>query len=472
VTDLENLDALGLAQLVDKGELTPQELLDDVAARTERLDPEVNAVVIRAFDKAQEAIDAGLPEGPFRGVPFLLKDIHAEWAGVEYTQASRFLEGYVPPADAPITQRYKQAGLVLAGRTNCSEFGLLSTEPELYGPTRNPWNLDHTVGGSSGGSAAAVAARIVPAAHGNDGFGSIRIPAACCGVFGFKPTRNRTIGGSGIGGLAVDHAITISVRDSAALLDVVRGTTQESPYHAVDPERPYPEEVGRAPGRLRVAFSTASLDGRSYAPPVAAAVRDTAALLEALGHDVEEGAPKLPRSPQEFQEQMAGMSAPALRGQVDMYAEALGRTPSPELFEPYTWMLYEQAPEVSGLQVLMGMQYMELIAHSVVPFFNTYDVWLNATCATPPPPLGAWSFSGDEPAHGWEAVDEWEPPLNASLANFTGQPAMSVPLAWTDDDLPIGLQFFGHYGDEASLFRLASQLEEARPWADKRPSLS
>ncbi|HEX9711268.1 MAG TPA: amidase family protein [Actinomycetota bacterium] len=469
--DYDTYDATGLALLVESGDASPEEIVEAAIAKIEEVNPVVNAVIIEAFDRGRATAKEGPARGPFRGVPFLLKDIHAQWAGVEYTQACRFLKGFVPQEDSPLTSRYKAAGLVLLGRTNCSEMGLLSTEPLLYGPTRNPWDLTRVVGGSSGGSAAAVAARMVPAAHANDGFGSIRIPAACCGVFGLKPTRARVPESTDFGGLGVDHVVSRSVRDSAALLDAVRGSPAESPYYATDPVRPFVQEVGEDPGRLHIAFSTKDPMGREYSAAVSEAVISTAKLLEEAGHHVEESDIPFGSTVLEQGQKLMIAGAPAIRRQIDEWAARLGKTPTADDFEPYTWFLYSAGDSVKAVDLLIAQQALRALAETAISFFHQYDVFLNAVLAETPPAISEISFSPESPTGGWERINEWARPFNASLANMTGQPAMSVPLAWSDDNLPIGIQFTGRYGDEATLLRLGSQLEEARPWADRMAPL-
>ena len=298
MTDLARLDATAQAELVRRGEITTLELVDAAIDRIERANPILNAVVTPTFDRAREAARGDLPAGPFRGVPFLLKDLSAAWAGVRMTSGSAFLKDFVAPVDSVLVRRYFAAGLVVLGKTNCPEFGFLpTTEPRLFGPTRNPWDLERSPGGSSGGSAAAVTAGMVPFAHGNDGGGSIRIPASCCGLVGLKPTRARItqapLLGDVMGGLVVDHALTRSVRDSAALLDATAGPAPGDPYLAPPPARPFLDEVSADPGRLRIAWTARNPIGAPVDPECARAVEETAALCAELGHVVEEAAPDL-----------------------------------------------------------------------------------------------------------------------------------------------------------------------------------
>ena len=295
VDDFYRLDAVAQAELVGERQVKPTELLEAAIARIDRFNPMLNAVVTPMYEEARRSVEAGVPAGPFAGVPFLLKDLGAPYAGVRATSGSYYLKDFVPKEDTELVKRYKRAGLVTLGKTNTPEFGLLPiTEPRLLGPTRNPWDMSRTPGGSSGGSAAAVAARMAPMAHGNDGGGSIRIPSSCCGLFGLKPSRGRMPGSYAIAGfLGTAHVITVSVRDSAALLDATAGQIPGAPYTLPPPPTSFLEETQREPGRLRIAFSTQSISGDPFHAECIAAVRDVAALCEGLGHDVTEAAPRI-----------------------------------------------------------------------------------------------------------------------------------------------------------------------------------
>jgi len=336
------LDALALADLVRRREVTPSELLEAALARMDAVNPKLNAVVRRMEGEARAAIAAGLPEGPFTGVPFLLKDLMAECAGVPLTCGSRFLTGWVPGRDGELVRRYRRAGLVIAGKTNTPELGITPvTEPALFGPARNPWDLSLTAGGSSGGSAAAVAAGIVPMAHGGDGGGSIRIPAACCGVFGLKPTRGRTPLGPSVGeawqGLVVEHVLSRSVRDSAAALDATAGPDAGAPTVPPPPARPFLSEVGTPPSRLRIAVTTKPFLGSSVAPVCVEAVAATARLLRELGHEVDEAAPPLDR--ESFSLAFVTVLAAETSSEVEEAARRLGHRPAPRDLEEATWAL-------------------------------------------------------------------------------------------------------------------------------------
>jgi amidase len=470
--DFAWLDASAQADLVHRREVTPAELVDAAIGRIEALNPTLNAVVTPMFERARTAAAGPLTDGPFAGVPFLVKDLAAEVAGVPFFEGSRFLDGYVPAVDCEIIARYARAGLIALGKTTTSEFGLLPTaEPALHGPARNPWDTGRMTGGSSGGSAAAVAAGLVPVAHGNDGGGSIRIPAACCGVFGLKPTRGRVsfapLYGDLGNGIVAEHVVTRSVRDSAALLDATAGPMPGDPYAAPPPARPFAAEVGADPGRLRIAVSTAAMNGAEVHADCRAAVADAAELCAELGHDVAEAAPALDgaRLDALFSKVWTGL----LGWMIADWSRRLGREPKPEHFEPWTWRMYEVARTITADDYLMAIQDLQAVARDVAGFFAAYDILLTPVVAAPPLPLGSFVWSHERRREARAAVAQFS--AFTTLFNATGQPAMSVPLHWNADGLPIGVQFAGRYGDEATLFRLAAQLEAARPWADRRPPL-
>ena len=467
------LDATAQAELVRRKEVTPIELVDAAIERIERLNPTLNAVVTPMYEQARAAATSDLSNGPFTGVPYLLKDIFASYAGVRMTSGSTFLRDYVPDHDSELVARLKRAGLIILGKTNTPEFGLVpTTEPRLFGPSRNPWDTGRTTGGSSGGSAAAVAARLVPAAHGYDGGGSIRIPASCCGLFGLKPTRARNpVGpdyGDILGGFAIGHALTRSVRDSAALLDATSGPDVGAPYWAPPPARPFLKEVGADPGRLRIAFNTEAFTGGAVHADCVSAVREAAALCADLGHEVVEASPAIVGEMviQPFLTVWAAGAAMA----VDGYAFLTGRTATPDQFEPLTWALCEKGRQVNAPAYLIAVTLLQRVAREIGRFFTDYDIWLTPTLAEPPVPLGTFDSPPDNPMKGFDRAVDFCP--FTPLCNITGQPAMSVPLFWNSDGLPVGTHFIGRFGDEATLFRLAAQLEEARPWADRRPPAS
>jgi amidase len=443
------------------------------------------------FDQAREAAGRSLPAGPFRGVPFLIKDLVALVRGEPYRAGSRFLEGFRPDHDSELVARYRRAGLVFVGKTNTPEFGLTpSTEPERFGPTRNPWDLTRTPGGSSGGSAAAVAAGIVPAAGGGDGGGSLRIPAACCGLFGLKPTRGRTPVGPDRTdmwqGCVVEHVLTRSVRDSAALLDATSGPEPGARYVVAPPARPFLEEVVEPPRRLRIAYTTRPWLGRAVHPDCVAALERTVGLLRSLGHTVEEAEP--PLDGHAFARAFVVMICAEVAGDITESAGLVGRRPAPAGFEVETWGLGVLGRSLPTEKFVSAMRYLARAGREVQLFFQDRDLLLTPTVAAPPPPIGslrlprarraALAVLGrlragrllqlggalEDAANTVFEFIPWTP-----VFNVTGQPAMSVPLEWNDEGLPIGMHFVARFGDEATLFRLAGQLERERPWFDRQP---
>lgn len=468
--ELARLDATAQAELVRRGEVTPLELVDAAIERIERANPTLNAVVTPMFERAREAARGTLPEGPFRGVPFLLKDLSAAWAGVRQTSGSAFLADFAPPVDSVLVRRYRAAGLVFLGKTNCPEFGFLpTTEPALFGATRNPWDASRSPGGSSGGSAAAVASGMVPIAHGNDGGGSIRIPASCCGLFGLKPTRARIthapLLGDVMGGLVADHALARSVRDSAALLDASAGSAPGDPYAAPPPARPFLAEVGADPGRLRIAWSAANAIGASVHPDCVRAVEDAAALCAELGHEVEEAAPAL--DGELLYESFLAIWIAGHAWGIEAMARATGRKPEAGSFEPLTWALFQIGRGIRAADYLLAVTAIQRIAREVAAFFARFDLWLSPTLAAPPVSLGTFDRQSTDALAVFRQASEFVP--FTPLFNATGQPACSLPLHWNDAGLPIGVQLVARFGDEATLFRLAAALEEARPWVERVP---
>jgi amidase len=469
--NLSLLDATAQADLVRQKEIKPIELVEAAIERIERLNPAVNAVITRMYDEAREIASGPIPDGRFAGVPFLLKDSLIEYAGVRHTEGSEFLGDYVSGYDSELVVRYKRAGLIVLGKTNTCEMAVSpTTEPRRFGATRNPWDNTRMPGGSSGGSAAAVASGMVPMAHGNDGGGSIRVPASCCGLFGLKPTRGRNPLGPLYGdfwsGLVVAHAITRSVRDSAALLDATSGPDAGDPYWAPPPARPFLQEVGADPGRLRIAFTVEAPAGLPVHPDCVAAVRDAAALCAGLGHAVEEASPAV---------EAIGASGLALGAAgcawwIDAWARRIGRAATPEMFEPYTWAQAEMGRRLSAPAYLMALQDSQKTSRDMARFFRDYDVWLTPTLAEPPLPLGTFDATADNPLAPMFRTATFMP--FTPLVNATGQPAVSVPLYWNNDLLPIGTQFVGRFGDEATLFHLSAQLEDARPWSHRLAALA
>jgi amidase len=472
MNDLAFLDATAQADLVRRKEVKPIELADAAIKRIERLNPTLNAIVTPMYDEARKAASGPLPDGPFAGVPFLLKDLGAEYGGVRLTEGSAFLREYVSGQDSELVARNKRAGLIVLGKTNTPEFGILpTTEPHLFGATHNPWDTGRTPGGSSGGSAAAVAAGIVPMAHANDGGGSIRIPASCCGLFGLKPTRGRNPLGPHYGdmfsGLVTEHAVTRSVRDSAALLDATSGPDLGDPYCAPPPARPFLQEVGADPRQLRIALTTEAATGVPVHPDCVAAARDAASLCADLGHEVGETTPAI--DGRAMAQAFITLWSSGCAWTVDDWARRTGQTPAPELFEPLTWALYQMGRQQSASAYLLAVQDLQRLSREVARLFADFDVWLTPTLGEPPVPLGTFDSPAENPLQGFFRAASFVP--FTPLANTTGQPAMSVPLYWTADGLPIGAHFTGRFGDEATLFRLAAQLEQARPWANRHPAV-
>lgn len=461
------MDATAQAELVRKKEVTAVELVEAAIRRIEELNPKLNAVVTSMADEALAAAETPQLEAPFAGVPFLLKDLGPAYAGVRLTEGTAFLRNYVPSTDSPLVERFKQAGLIIIGKTNTPEFGLVpTTEPQRFGACRNPWDQERTPGGSSGGSAAAVAAGLVPMAHGNDGGGSIRIPASCCGLFGLKPTRGRNPRESeALAGLAEDHALTRSVRDSAALLDATCGSLPGAHYRAPKPERPFLQEVGADPGRLKIAFTTTAPTGVPIHADCVQAVHEAAILCAELGHEVIEASPAF--DGQVLVQQFIDVWAAGCALNVDYLAQMTGQKAQPEFFEPLTWALYEKGRGLSASAYLRSLAVLQHTSREIGKFFEEVDVWLTPTLAEPPVPLGTFEPPADNPLAAIERGSAFVP--FTPLFNMTGQPAMSMPLFWNDAGLPVGTHFVGRFGDEATLLRLAAQLEAARPWAERHP---
>lgn len=402
--EILNLDATAQAELIRRKEIKPIELVDAVIERIERLNPALNAIVTPMYDIAREEAKGLLPEGPFTGVPFLLKDLLLEVKGTRLTEGSAYLKNYISEYNSELAIRYKKAGLIFTGKTNTCEFGMMTTtEPKLFGPCRNPWDTDKMTGGSSGGSAAAVASGIVPMDYGNDGGGSIRIPASCCGVFGLKPSRGRNPLGPEYSDIwssyfAYEHALTRTVRDSAALLDATAGPEIGAPYIVPPPKTTFFEAATTDPGKLKIGFSVKTITNQPIHPDCEKAVIDAAKLCADLGHEVD-----------------------------------------------------EVCPDVDG-------EFSKCFNH----------LWSIVT--KPPLDIGSFEPTPDNPFHAFDQMDTFS--SLPGICNATGQPAMSVPLFWNSDGLPIGTHFAGRYGAEETLFSLAAQLEKARPWVDQHPLIS
>jgi amidase len=468
--DYESFDGLGLASLVERGEVSPEDLLEMAITRTQARDKDYGALVFRMFDEARAAVAQGLPAGPFRGVPFLLKDLHLAWPGVPLTNGSKLFAENVPIVESELVARYRRAGLVVFGKTHSPEFGLTTTsESTLHGQTRNPWNPSHTSGGSSGGSSAAVTAGYTPLANASDGGGSIRIPAACCGLFGMKPTRGRTPAGphsgEGWSGMSAVHAVTRSVRDSAALLDVTAGPDAGAPYAAQPPERPFAEEVGASPGRLRIAVQAQGWNGIEPHADCLTALEETVALCSELGHAVEEA--PFDANPAVLGQATLTIIGTSTRQMMEAQAAVLGRPLAEGDVEIGTWAMAGLGASKSGTDYVAALRTMHATGRALARHMENYDVILSPTMATPPLELGKLSLSN--PDRGEAATSVLQTVAYTQLANVAGNPAMSVPLVWNEAGLPVGVQFMGRMNDEATLFRLAGQLEEAMPWFERRP---
>jgi amidase len=484
-------DALGLAALVRQGEISAGELLEEAIARTERVNPELNAVITPMYDLGRQALRDGVGDGPFAGVPILLKDILHAYRGVPLTSGSAALRGFVPDQDSEMVARLKRAGFIAFGKTNVPEFGLVAaTEPEAFGPARNPWDPTRTPGGSSGGSAAAVASGMVPLASANDGGGSIRIPAAWCGLFGLKPSRGRVPTGPRFGevweGAVSDHVLTRTVRDSAAALDALVGPAPGDPYVFAPPERPFLQEVSRPPDPLRIAFCTRSPLGADVDPQCRQAVVQTVELLTDLGHRVEEAEPEIDGAQvaHAYLTMYFGHVAADLREvSRSMGKEAVGKG-----IEPATRVIGLIGESLSAAEYVDVKRSWNTFSRIMGAFHQKYDLFVTPTTASLPLKVGALAQTRLQRAalkivNGMRAgrvvratglverlaMENLAPVSFTQLSNLTGQPAMSVPLHWTPDGLPCGVQFVAPVAGEAVLFRLAAQLEAARPWMHRRP---
>ncbi len=486
-------DATGLAKLVRTREVTPLELIDLAIRRLDEVDPAVNAVVYR-MDGEARALAGGIDRNAmFAGVPFLAKDLQSDYAGHPTSRGSRLLAGRVRKHDTELVRRLRRTGVSVLGKTNLPEFGLLPyTEPELWGPCRNPWALDRTPGGSSGGSAAAVAAGIVPMAGGGDGAGSIRMPASCCGLFGLKPTRGRIPTGPHRGeswrGASIEHVLTRSVRDSAAMLDATHGPEPGVSFEIAPPARPFSREAAADPGRLRIAWTAEPMLGSSVHADCVEAVAGTVTLLEELGHEVVEDSPRVDAAA--FARAFVRMLAGELGAEFENLARMLGRRPRRRELEPLTWCLGLVSRVLPAREYADSLRTLEHCGKLAGSFFTDVDVLLTPTLATPPPGLGTLpphpaeqlqlrvlgAFGSgrivrmagllDQMAEGAFDFTPWTP-----VFNISGQPAMSVPLHWNGDGLPVGVHLVARVGDEATLLRLAAQLERARPWFDRLPAV-
>jgi len=492
-SDYDRYDAVGLADLVQRGDVGPGELVAAAAERIADVNPAINAVIWDRLDEAADEADRSDRSGPFSGVPILIKDLVVE-RGKPATFGSVFFRNYIGETTSEFRRRITRAGFIELGRTNTPEFGLLpTTEPVLYGPTRNPWDLTRSSGGSSGGAAAAVAAGIVPLAQGSDGGGSIRIPASATGLFGLKPSRGRNPRrpGTSIDSLSVEHVLTRSVRDSAAFLDAVHGPVAGDRFWAPAPGGSFSDAVLADPGRLKVAFSIRDFRGDGVHPECAAAVTATARLLEELGHDVVEAEPDVDGEmlASAFMETWAALAATGF-GQVLDAASALKptvarvrrvagdraairmisrfdrRDSGKPAFEPFTFALADRSSRRSQVDLLAADTALQTISHQVGDFLGSHDLFLTPVLGAPPVPLGRI-----DQGLPWDEFVEmiFRYVAFTPVANFGGYPAMSVPLHWTPEGLPVGSHFLGRFGAEETLLSLAGQLERARPWKDRRP---
>jgi len=470
--DFSEHDGLSLAGLVAKGEVTPLELVDAAIERIERHNPALNAVVHKAYDEARKVAQGPLPDGPFKGVPFLIKDLGLPVAGWPRTYGSRFAAGWVDKEDCGLTRRYRESGVVLLGKTNTPEYGITGvTEGGYLGPCRNPWNPDHVSGGSSGGAASAVASGMVPLAHASDGLGSIRIPAACCGLVGLKVTRDRNPnlpdGDNYAMGFSVDHVVTRTVRDSAAMLDATGRPEPGAPFEAPHKARPYMEEIERSPGRLRIAWSSETPSGRPIDPQIQAALERTAALLKGLGHEVVEKG--LGIDYRALYTARGPVSGANFAANIARLSAMLGREPQEHELEPLTWAALKSGRKVTGEQAFRGWQDLRDLNRKTLMFFEDYDVYLCPVLGTPVPPVGLIDPVAVDPQELNKRQSKafpYTPPFN-----FSGQPSLSLPLEMDDAGLPIGMMFTARFADEATLLRLAAQLEKEAPWKGRRPAL-
>jgi len=468
--EYDQYDAMGLAELVKNNEVSAAELLEEAITRTDQVNGEINAVVYKHFEEARTAIDSGLPEGPFTGVPFLLKDLHLLLKGTTTSSGSSFFRDQVADHDSTLVERYKQAGLVIFGKTNSPELGLMPiTEPRLFGPTRNPWNLERTPGGSSGGAAAAVASGILPMANASDGGGSIRIPASCTGLVGLKPTRGRTpMGpdrGEGWAGQSISHAVTRTVRDSAALLDATTGTEPGNPYEAPHHTGTFLAEVSREPGSLRIAYSKNKWGAGQFQPEVTDGLEEIVQLLTDLGHKVEEAEPDFDREATGRAGLVIITANTALA--VKLRAEQLGREVTDQDIEPETRLFMTMAEQISADDYARAVLSNHQAGRALGQFHQQYDVILAPTLSREAVPIGFMR----EPVADGEINRIGQFMGDTALFNQTGQPAISLPLCWSKNNMPVGIMFAAAFGNDGLLLRLAGQLEKARPWWDKRAPL-
>ncbi len=465
-------DGLGLAELVRKREVTALELVEACIERIERHNPTLNAVVHKGYDDARRVAAGALPDGPFKGVPFLIKDLGLHVKGWPRTSGSHFAQVASDAEDSELVTRYRAAGVVLVGKSNTPEFGIPGvTHSARLGACRNPWNPEHVSGGSSGGAASATAAGIVPLAHASDGLGSIRIPAACCGLVGLKTTRDRNPNGPEDSdraiGFSVDHVVSRTVRDSAAMLDATGFPEPASPYAPPPKSGPYLDDVGKSPGKLRIAWSLETPSGRPLDEEVRDALVRTATLLKGLGHDVVEA--NLGIDYRIFYRAQAVVSASNFAAGMQRWVERIGREPGDGEIGPLARRAYETGKQITGQQAMWGWQQLRLMNRQIMQVFETADVFLQ-------PVMGAAAPRVDYVDPVAVELKEYDRRSSAAFPftppfNITGQPSLSLPLWQSKDNLPIAMMFTGRYADEATLFRLAGQLEKECPWKDRRPPI-
>lgn len=485
--EFATLDASGQAELVRGGQATASQLVEAAIARIEAVNPQLNAVIHERFEAARAEAAGDLPDGPFRGVPVLIKDLDGYVGGEPYHGGNQLLKevGYTASTDSHLITKLRQAGLVILGKTNTPELGLVpTTEPVAYGPARNPWDVTRSTGGSSGGSAASVASRMVPLAHAGDGGGSIRIPSSECGLVGLKPSRGRhSFGpeaGESWGGLVARMLLTRSVRDCATALQAIQGAMPGDPYSAPPPACPYPEEIGADPGTLRIGVTSTPPDPNlTTDPECIAAAEGAAKLLESLGHTVEVARPE-PWDDEAhgnaFTSHFINAYAVWTAAEVDRIGTMAGRPVTESDVEPMTWAVAEVGRTLSGLHYLEAIEFFHYSTRRMAAFWTAaeeggagFDLLLTPTLAELPPALGQFAATPDNPLNGLFRAASIVPFV--APFNITGQPAISLPLHWSEGGLPVGVQLVGAYGHEDVLLRLAAQLEAAQPWDDRVPTV-
>lgn len=471
IAEYAQMDGLGLADLTRTGQVSRDELIQAFAAAVEKVNPKLNAVIEVYADLIDDPGRAESQEGPYAGVPFLRKDLGAAEGGRLQELGSRLAQGFVPDRDSYLTQRFKQAGLMILGRSAIPEFALSSsTETVVNGETHNPWDLGLMAGGSSGGAAAAVAAGIVPVAHASDGAGSIRIPASCCGLVGLKVSRGRVTQGpeaaEGLSGLGVEFILSRSVRDTAAMLDAVSKPAPGDPFVIRQPDRPYLEAVGAPAGRLRIGYCVQPWAPYPVDPEIVRGVESIAAQCEAMGHVVEEAS--FSYDFDEYVRALTQVWAPSTAAEAKAMAEHFNREVSLEYLEPVTYSMVELGQRLSVVRLLASLEVFNQLRRESGKLFVDHDLLLTPTLALPPQPLGKYSQNQDMEAIEFFAlcddIGQFLP-----LFNITGQPAVSLPLCWSEAGLPLGMQFVGRFGEEETLIRVASAFEQALPWRERVP---